>query len=104
MMEAIYRNAASVSRAGSPPTRSGTGTLSGLWSDVFGGSTQPAYKQGTRIASSAEEARCWWRPFAATPQYRTVPADDRDEGGQMPPECVEEDVLVDIGECEPICW
>lgn len=104
-MEVIYRNAASLSRASSQPTRSGTGALSGLWSGVFGGSTQPAYRQGTRIASSAQDPRCWWRPFAATPQYRTRPADDRDEGDvDTPPECLDEDVLVDIGECEPICW
>lgn len=100
-MEVTYRTATPGSRGRQPqPTNAGTGALSELWSSVVGSGRQPMYRQAERTAESVPRSRS--QSFAATPQYRTSTAGEEECVLELP-DCLENDVVVDIGDCE-IVW
>jgi len=91
-----------------PPTQSGTGTLSGIWCGLFDSGQQPVYKRAGRAGESAQSASLcrWWPVFPATPQYKTVPADDPDGcvPETPPPDCPDDDGEVFIADDGTLVW
>lgn len=102
---AFFQRAAPSYRGNQPQQAQSTGGLTGSWCCLFGGT--PAYKQADRAAeTNGPASRGWWRPFPATPQYRTVPAED--DGGCFPetppPDCPDDEPEVYLTEDGNLVW
>jgi hypothetical protein len=98
----FYRAAPSY-RGHQPQAQSSTGVLSGFWCGLFGGT--PAYKQAGRNESTIAP-RCWWQAFPATPQYKTVPADNPEDcvPETPPPECPDDEPEVYLADDGTSVW
>jgi hypothetical protein len=101
----LFRSATPSYRGRQSQPSQATGGISGLRAGLFGGTSQPSYKQAGRAAGAAQPtSRSWWHFFGGTPQYRTAPADDPAGCGPPPPPDDEDEGADIIAGDETYVW